>query len=267
MLTVHTLASGSSGNAALVTDGETSLLIDAGISARRISQSLARLGLAPGSLDGVLITHEHTDHIAGLTTLTKQCRLPVYTTAGTGRQLCWRIPFLDDLVRPVVPGEELEIGSFRVRPFATSHDAAASAGFRLTCPAGTAAVATDLGVLTPEVLDGVEGADILLAEANHDEDWVRSGPYPYPLKRRVLGDRGHLSNEAGAELILRAFRSGTRTAVLAHLSAENNSPAHALETVSACLSRAGVEAGRDLVLEAAPRDCLSRAYVKEECLC
>ena len=263
MLTLHTLASGSSGNAMLVTDGTTHILLDAGISARRITQALAQLGLRPGELAGVLITHEHTDHIAGLTTLTKQCPLPIYATPGTGRQLRRRIPFADELVHAVPAGEEFRLGTFAVRPFPTSHDAEESAGFRLTSCGECAAVATDLGYVTDAVLEGVLGADILVAEANHDEEWVRASQrYPYHLKRRILGDRGHLSNEAGAELIRRAAEAGTASVVLAHLSAENNTPAHAEETVCRILRDAGIRPGVDLALTVAPRDRLSGPYIR-----
>ena len=207
MLTLTTLASGSSGNCLLLSAGETHLLVDAGISCRRICRSLRDLGVDPSALSGVLVTHEHTDHIAGLATLTKQFRLPVYASPGTGRQLCSR----------------------------------------------KAAVVTDLGVVTEAVLAGVAGADLLVVESNHDVDWVKSGPYPYSLKRRILGDHGHLSNEAGAALACTAVRAGARTVILAHLSAENNTPARARDAVALALSAMGADPDRDLRLSVAPR--------------
>lgn len=263
MLSLHTLASGSSGNALLVSDGRTHILLDAGISARRIKTALEALGLLPSDLAGILITHEHSDHISGLATLTKQYRLPVYTTSGTGRQLCYRIAFLEELIHPVTPGRGFEVGSFEVLPFATSHDAADSACFRLTSGGESAALATDLGCVTREVLDGVLGADILVAETNHDEEWLKSGPYPYYLKRRILSDRGHLSNEVGAELIRQAVERGTRTVVLAHLSAENNTPGRAYDVVYDTLAQANIQVGRDLLLAVAPRTELSQPYQRE----
>ena len=260
MLTLHTLASGSSGNAMLVSDGRTHILLDAGISARRIGRGLAQLGLRPGELAGVLITHEHSDHIAGLTTLLKNCPLPVWATRGTCGELRRRIPFVDGLVH-AAPAEGFGLGSFWVRPFPTSHDAAESAGFRLTADGGeTAAVATDLGVVTGAVLDGVLGADILVAETNHDEEWLRSGPYPYYLKQRVLGDRGHLSNEAGAELVAAAVEAGAREVVLAHLSAENDTPARARQAVCRRLAAAGIAPEADVRLTVAPRDRLGEPH-------
>ena len=258
MLELCTLASGSSGNSLLVTDGRTHVLVDAGISCRRICTGLKELGVEPTELAGVLITHEHSDHISGLTTLTKQLRLPVYASPGTGRQLCYRIAFLEELLRPVAPGEGFSIGG--IESFPTSHDAAESVGYALSAGGRKAAVVTDLGYVTGAVLRGIQGADLLVAEANHDVEWVQSGPYPYHLKARILGDRGHLSNEAGAELAWTAVEGGARTVVLAHLSHENNTPARAHEVVRGVLERRGAAVGRDVALEVAPRSEKSRRY-------
>lgn len=260
MLELCTLASGSSGNSLLVTDGRTHVLVDAGISCRRICTGLKELGVEPTELAGVLITHEHSDHISGLTTLTKQLRLPVYASPGTGRQLCYRIAFLEELLRPVAPGEGFSIGGLAIESFPTSHDAAESVGYALSAGGRKAAVVTDLGYVTGAVLRGIRGGDLLVAEANHDVEWVQSGPYPYHLKARILGDRGHLSNEAGAELAWTAVEGGARTVVLAHLSHENNTPARAHEVVRGVLERRGAAVGRDVALEVAPRSEKSRRY-------
>ena len=260
MLELCTLASGSSGNSLLVTDGRTHVLVDAGISCRRICTGLKELGVEPTELAGVLITHEHSDHISGLTTLTKQLRLPVYASPGTGRQLCYRIAFLEELLRPVAPGEGFSVGGLAIESFPTSHDAAESVGYALSAGGRKAAVVTDLGYVTEAVLRGIRGADLLVAEANHDVEWVQSGPYPYHLKARILGDRGHLSNEAGAELAWTAVEGGARTVVLAHLSHENNTPDRAHEVVRGVLERRGAAVGRDVALEVAPRSEKSRRY-------
>ena len=255
-----TLASGSSGNCLLVRGGGSQVLVDAGISCRRIVGALRELGVDPRALDGVLITHEHSDHIAGLVTLTKQYRLPVYASRGTGWELCRRIAFLEDLLRPFEPGEKFRAGELEVTSFPTPHDAAQSVGYVLSHGEKRAAVATDLGYVTPEVERAVRGADLLVCEANHDVEWLKAGPYPYPLKARILGDRGHLSNEAGAELAWTAVEGGARTVVLAHLSHENNTPRRALDVVGGVLSRRGAAVGRDVILEAAPRSETGRVY-------
>ena len=260
MLELCTLASGSSGNSLLVTDGRTHVLVDAGISCRRICRSLRDLGVDPSALSGVLVTHEHTDHIAGLATLTKQFRLPVYASPGTGRHLCYRIAALEDVLHTCAPGGAFTVGGLAVETFPTLHDAAEPMGYAVSDGSRKAAVVTDLGVVTEAVLAGVAGADLLVVESNHDVDWVKSGPYPYSLKRRILGDHGHLSNEAGAELAWTAVEGGARTVVLAHLSHENNTPARAHEVVRGVLERRGAAVGRDVALEVAPRSEKSWRY-------
>ena len=260
MLQLCTLASGSSGNSLLVSDGHTHILVDAGISCRRITTALKELGVDPAGLSAVLITHEHTDHIAGLATLTKQRRVPVFASRGTGRQLCYRIAFLEELLRPFTPGASFSIGSIDVESFPTPHDAAESAGYALSAGGRKAAVVTDLGHVTPEVEAGIRGANLLVAEANHDVAWLRSGPYPYFLQDRILGDYGHLSNEAGAALVCSAVAAGASTVVLAHLSHENNTPERARQVVGDSLAGMGAVPGRDVVLDVAPRSAPGRRY-------
>ena len=260
MLELCTLASGSSGNCLLVRSGATHILVDAGISCRRITTALKGLGVDPASLSAVLITHEHTDHMAGLATLTKQYRLPVYASRGTGLRLCYRIPFLEELLRPIQPGESFQVGDLEVHSFPTPHDAAQSTGYALSDGLRKAAVVTDLGHVTEAVAQAVRGADLLVAEANHDVEWLRSGPSPYFLQDRILGDYGHLSNEAGAQLVCSAVEQGARTVVLAHLSHENNTPERARQVVGDALTRMGAAPGRDVLLEVAPRSEPGRRY-------
>ena len=253
MLELCTLASGSSGNCLLVSHGATHILVDAGISCRRITTALKGLGVAPEALSAVLITHEHTDHMAGLATLTKQLALPVYASRGTARQLCYRIPFLEEVLHTFTPGESFGLESLEIETFPTPHDADQSNGYAISAGERKLAVATDLGHVTEEVSRGIQGAQLLVAEANHDVEWLRSGPYPYFLKSRILGDRGHLSNEAGAELVWQAVEGGAHTVVLAHLSKENNTPQRAYDVVETVLERRGVRPGRDVRLAVAPR--------------
>lgn len=222
-----TLASGSSGNCTLISQGDTHVLVDAGISCRRITAALRELGLGLEDLTGICITHEHTDHICGLATMTKKHHIPIYTTGGTGRQLCYRIAFLEDLIHDFQPGACFSVGGLTVETFSTLHDTAQPCGFALSNGEKKAAVVTDLGVVTDAVMNGIRGADVLVVEANHDVECLKSGPYPYYLKERILGERGHLSNEAGAALAKTAAQAGAHTVILAHLSAENNTPAMA----------------------------------------
>lgn len=149
-----------------------------------------------------------------------------------------KIPTIRELLCPLPAGSDFTVGDLAVQSFSTSHDAADSVGYRITDHQKTAVIATDLGRVTSIVLDAVFGADLALIEANHDEDWLRSGPYPYTLQARILGDRGHLSNEASAEFAVSLAAAGTQTLLLAHLSPENNTPERAQTVVQTALERA-----------------------------
>ena len=251
----YTLASSSSGNAALARHGDTAVLIDAGISARRITLSLAQLGLAPDALRAVLITHAHSDHVSGLAALSKKYAVPVFASRGTARSLVCP----GDALHSFEPGDAFSIGAFEVRSFRTSHDAAGSVGYRLDCASGSLGLLTDTGYVTDEAAAALSGVDTLLLEANHDVETLQSGPYPYPLKRRILGGQGHLSNEAAAEFALRCAMGGTRDILLAHLSAENNTPVMAEYAVARRLQSAGFS----IRLGVAPRDRLSGVHTVE----
>ena len=261
MFTITTLASGSSGNAALLSCGDTHVLLDAGISARRLTAGLRERGVEPEKLSAILITHTHSDHIGGLQVLTRKVRVPILASPTTCRRLCWQIPFLEDLVREQQPGTGLAVGSMWVESFPTSHDAPGSVGYRVAAEEGQMALATDLGYISEEVARAVRGCDLLVCECNHDEDWVRSGPYPYQLKQRILGDLGHLSNEAGSELAAMAVQAGANTVLLAHLSQENNTPAHARQAACRRLRAMDCDPEKDVILTVAPRSQTGESYV------
>ena len=213
-------------------------------------------------LDGILITHEHTDHISGLATLIKHHAVPLYASPGTARQLAYRLAGVEPLLRPRDPGTEFCIGSCRVTAFATSHDAAQSMDYRID-GSGSVGILTDTGYVTPEAEEVLPGVGMLVLESNHDVDRLRSGPYPYHLKQRVLGSQGHLSNEDAAAFAARMAACGTECIVLAHLSKENNTPQLAYDAVDRAL-RAG---GARVRLYVAPRDELSPAYETEGTPC
>ena len=261
MLTVHILASGSEGNCLLVSGGDVHILVDAGISARRITTGLAALGLSPRDVTAVLLTHEHSDHVSGVATLTKQHRLPLYASRGTAQALCAKVSHAADVLR-IVPREgSFELGDTRITVFPTSHDAAESIDFRFDRGGAALGVLTDTGFVTPEAERALQGVDLLVLESNHDEEWLLSGPYPYYLKQRILGDRGHLSNHAAALLAQRMAAAGTRQFVLAHLSRENNTPERARQTMAQAL------AGLDAAVTVAPRAELSGPYIAEVRVC
>lgn len=258
MLSITTLASSSTGNSALISCGKTHILLDAGISAKRVAAGLRSLGVAPSQLSAILVTHEHSDHVSGLRVLATKITAPIYATPLTCSAIYRkdRCDAVQDLMQEQAAGSGVQIGSLWVESFPTPHDAADSVGYSIAGEDGRIVVCTDLGHVTGAVRRAAAGCDILVCETNHDEGWLRVGPYPYHLKRRILGDRGHLSNEAGAELAAWAVDSGARTVILAHLSRQNNTPERALEAVSLRLLDMGCDPERDISLSAAPYDAL-----------
>lgn len=224
-------ASGSTGNCALVRGGGRSVLIDAGISARRIRQSLARAGLLPSELDGIFITHEHSDHIRGLAALLKCGPVPVYAPGMVRDALIRAVPGADIYARELTPERAVSLEGLTVTAFPTPHDTPQSVGYRMEAEGGALAVATDTGCVTETMLRYLTGAEIVLIEANHDIAMLKNGPYPPQLRRRILSDRGHLSNLECAFLASVLAQAGAQEIVLGHLSKENNLPGLALRTV------------------------------------
>lgn len=252
-----TLASGSSGNCAVLRTQEDCFLIDAGISCRRIEQSLRARGLSLSALTAVFITHEHTDHIGGLATLLKKCAAPIYASRGTAGALRNTLTAAPGRICAIPCGDTADFSSCRVRLFALSHDTGDPTGFRFDGTDGSLGVLTDTGIVTDEAREVLLGVDTLLLESNHDVGMVENGPYPYHLKKRILGREGHLSNAAAAEFALSCVKHGTQDILLAHLSAENNTPAAAEYTVARALQKGG----HNVRLTVAPRDTMSEVHL------
>lgn len=232
-------ASGSSGNCTLVSEGDTHILIDAGISAKRIRTGLQEQGLTMNDVDGVLITHEHSDHIRGLAVLLRRDPAPVYALPAVATVLRGQMPEHAHLLREIAPECAFSLGTVAVTPFCTPHDAAGSCGYRLDGCGSSFGFCTDLGELTDPVRAALRGVDCAVIEANHDLAMLRGGPYPAFLKRRILSDHGHLSNDGAGALAAFLAENGARSLILGHLSRENNTPKKALETVACALRAAG----------------------------
>ncbi|MBE6102094.1 MAG: MBL fold metallo-hydrolase [Selenomonas ruminantium] len=254
---VVVLASGSKGNAALVEMDGTKLLIDAGISATRIKKALALRGLAPEELSGILVTHEHRDHIAGLTTLSKWYHLPIFGRRDTLAALSCAVKVPEQLLHPVEAAFPLD--GVKVEGFSTSHDAADPTGWRIT-GSERFVLATDLGFVTSSVQEALEGADILMLEANYDQGMLEKGPYPWHLKRRIMSNRGHLSNSDAAWALARLKRRPGQV-ILAHLSEENNRPGIAEETVRKILHRQGMEVPLAVASQTEPLALATDSYM------
>ena len=243
-MNVSVLASGSKGNAIFVELDGTRLLVDAGISATRVKRGLMEQGIDAAKLDGILVTHEHTDHVNGLPILSKWYHLPIFTRRETIEHMPCREKIPLECFHPIE--EDFRIGSVRIRPFSIPHDAAAPVGYRLE-GSETCVIATDLGFVTSSVQAALEDADIMVLEANHDPELLKQGSYPWPLKRRILSNRGHLANSDAAWALARLHRK-PRHVFLAHLSEENNRPELAKETVQSILEGQGVNISVSLAM-------------------
>ena len=232
---INIFASSSSGNCLLLSDGGTNILLDAGISMRRVERSLSLSGLSVQDIDGVLITHEHSDHISGLKMLMKHYNFPVYAPHTVGNRLRGLLPEIEDRLVIVPVGEYFDLGTLRVLAFHTSHDTDESVGYRFE-GRGIFALVTDTGCITDEIRVALLGAESVLIESNHDETLLCDGPYPFYLKRRILSDRGHLSNKCSASFARYLAEHGTEKIILGHLSSTNNMPHLAMEEAEKALS-------------------------------
>ncbi|MBQ6164509.1 MAG: MBL fold metallo-hydrolase [Clostridia bacterium] len=247
------LFSGSSGNSTFFGSATEGILIDAGMNAKQLTLALDRVGVDPKTLRGIFITHEHSDHISGLRVFASKNGLPVWATKGTINYLEKHGHLTGVGETEILPADGVSFDTMRITPFRTSHDAAESVGYRVEFADGRiAALATDTGIATPEVLHGVRGADLVLLESNHDVRMLRNGPYPYPLQQRILSRLGHLSNTDCAAVAVNLLEHGTTRFILGHLSRQNNTPEEARRVTLNALTGEGGEEGEDFLLSVAP---------------
>lgn len=228
------IASGSSGNATYIGTEDTHILIDAGISRKRINDGLAKADVTLNDLDAILITHEHIDHISALGVLERTHPVPIYATRGTieGILSCPMLgDYPKDLFVEIDPDVPFTVGDVSLQAFSISHDAADPVCYRFESGGRKGAIVTDLGMYDSDLADRLLGLDLLMLEANHDKRMLEVGPYPYPLKRRIMGERGHLSNEDAGGFLSRVLHDKMNQILLGHLSRENNTRELALLSV------------------------------------
>lgn len=231
---LYTIASGSSGNCVCVQTENACILVDAGVTAKRIEEGLATMGLGVPQLDAILITHEHIDHVRGIEVLTKRYPVPVYGTRETLQEYCRCIKQADrvePLLHFVRPGESFCIKDIVADTFSTSHDAGNPIGYTFLAEGQKIGMATDLGVYDETILTKLAGSQVLYLEANYDLNMLMAGSYPYRLKLRIAGEKGHLSNEMSSELIVKLLHEDLQHVVIAHMSKENNYAELAYETI------------------------------------
>jgi phosphoribosyl 1,2-cyclic phosphodiesterase len=253
------IASGSSGNCLCVGNNSTRVLVDAGLSGKKTEEGLRRLDMAASELDGILVTHEHIDHIGGLGVLARRYGLPMYATEKTVQAILSmekKVGKIDPALFTVIRKEEdFTVGSLTIRPVPISHDAADPVAYVVKSNGQSMGICTDLGVYDEALVREFTGMDVLFLEANHDVRMLEAGPYPYPLKQRILGERGHLSNDTSGELLCRLLHDHLRHIFLGHLSQENNLPELAYETVRLTVTLEDVPyQGSDFPFTIAKRD-------------
>ena len=261
MLNFCSLYSGSSGNCLFVETEKTKVLIDAGVSLKKIEQGLESINVSGADLDAVIVTHEHVDHIQGLGVFSRKYEIPIYATPGTiagikESSTLGKMP--EGLLHPIKTDHPFRLGELDVHPFAISHDANEPSGYRIEQGGKSVAVATDLGKYDDYTVKNLKNLDAILLEANHDIHMLEVGGYPYYLKQRILGDRGHLSNELSGQLLCDILDDNLNHIILGHLSKENNYARLAYETVKLEVTLADNEyKGEDLNMFVASRESVS----------
>lgn len=249
---ICSLASGSSGNCYYIGSQDTSILIDAGISGKRIAAGLESLGLDGSQLDGIFVTHEHNDHIKSLGVLARRFKTPLYATKGTWDGMAGKLGKIqEDLCQTLSKRGSLEIGDINIEWFPTSHDANQPIGFLMENENKYVGLATDTGMLNKEMINILTNIDMLILEANHDQEMLQMGRYPHYLKRRIRSNLGHLSNKDAGQALVELAGEKTKRVFLAHLSQENNLPSLALKTVGDILAQHKIDL--DFDLQVAPR--------------
>lgn len=255
------IASGSSGNCIYVGSDTTHLLVDTGISGKRTELGLNQIGMSLRDIDGILVTHEHADHISGLGVISRKYGIPIYAAAGTIQAIMntSSVGKIDtDLFNQITADDKVMIKDIAVHPMRVSHDAAEPLAYRFAYGNKKVGIITDLGVYNDYTVASLKGLDAVLLEANHDINMLQVGPYPYYLKQRILGERGHLSNELSGRLLSRILHDGMQKILLGHLSQENNLAELAYETVRVEVTAADVPyKGNDFPISVARRSEVS----------
>lgn len=261
MIRFCSLYSGSSGNCIFVGTERTKLLVDAGVSGSRISGALSEIHERPNDIQGILITHEHSDHIRGAGIYSRKYHVPIYATAKTWQAMEQAVAPIQQKNRRMIPENgsgyvrgQFVIGDISVVCYSIPHDAADPVAYTFYADQKKISVATDIGHMTEGIRSNLLGSDLALIESNHDIEMLKYGSYPYYLKKRILSDVGHMSNDSAADIVTQMALSGTKRFFLGHLSKENNDPELALKTACSMLKERGLIVGRDLYMAVAARE-------------
>lgn len=242
------LYSGSSGNCQFIGTDKVKILIDAGLSGKKIEIALKSIDENPADINAIFITHEHSDHVSGAGILSRRYNIPIYANIRTWEAMENRLGKLKE-ENIKIAEEEMEYGDLNIKMFDISHDAVKPVGYNIYKKNKKISLLTDTGCINEKIKDNIKDCDLLLIETNHDVELLMVGSYSWPLKRRVLSDHGHLSNETAAILISEILSKGNETVLLAHLSQENNFPELAYKTVANILTEKGYDINKDIMLE------------------
>ncbi len=261
MIKFQSIVSGSSGNCTLVCCNNTKILIDCGISGKKITAYLNDMNINPMEIDGILVTHEHIDHTSGVGIMSRKFNIPVIASEGTWEGMnIGKIS--EENCRIFTKTIPFEIGSMIIKPFDIPHDAEQPTGYIINADGKKLAVATDIGHITDTVTDNLKGCNAVILESNYDEHMLQTGPYPQNLKNRISGKKGHLANKDAGTLATYLAQNGTKHIMLGHLSNENNSPEIAFSEVARELEFSGIQPGKDVLLSVAPRYDISENLFK-----
>lgn len=255
MIKFCSLFSGSTGNAIFIGTERTKILIDAGVSKKKIVEALTSIGENPAELSAVLVSHEHTDHTRGVDLISKYFNVPIYANEGTWGSMEHKLNNVKLENRRIFDtGKSFELDEFDIHPFAIPHDASDPVGFNICAGGKKITIATDIGHMTRVLLSKMEDSNILFLESNHDVEMLRIGPYPWNLKQRILGRSGHLSNEMASKVIAYLAEKGMKNFFIGHLSKTNNFPELAYQTVCNGLAEKSIIPGKDVSLHVALRN-------------
>ncbi|TCO77932.1 MBL fold metallo-hydrolase [Marinisporobacter balticus] len=257
------LASGSSGNCQYIASEKTSLLLDAGLSGKRITGAMVDIGEEIKNVRGILVTHEHSDHIKGIGILSRRFNIPIYANNNTWREMKCKIGKVDEEnIRYFQTGETFHIEDMKIKPYSISHDASEPVAFSFYGGDAKISIVTDTGYVDDTVKKEITGSDLLMIESNHDVEILKMGSYPWYLKKRIMGEQGHLSNEMAGEIIaeMMAMDIPITNVLLGHLSRENNFPELAFETIKSVLASRNIKVGVDINVDLTYRDRISKVY-------
>ncbi len=243
-----TIASSSSGNCIYIGTEYTNILIDAGLSGKKIEEGLKELDLTGQDIDAIFVTHEHSDHVNGIGVMSRRYNIPIYATEGTWSNMPANVKaetIRMDYKRNVYADENMVFNDLNIKPFAIPHDACEPVGYSIMTERDKITIATDIGHISDAIKENVKGSTVLLLESNHDVNMLKNGPYDYNLKKRILSDYGHLSNDNAGKFLSDFADSRLKYVFLGHLSKENNTPQIAFNTVSDIVEKSGIELGGD----------------------